>query len=217
MFVCVRGGGGLEKRPNTSINALTLGLVAILREPTLQILRAPPPNPQFVLWCEAQLRELSSEVDCETLITFLQEFETEREVLEYVVMMFGDSPEVREFASGFSERRARSAGKNKFKGTSDWQTVSTRRTGGVAGSDLAGMPTLAASVAAAPSGQPPAAAAGASGGAAPAPSSAASGTSSGKSRGGKRKKKFAKADPQLLGFSVAPTNIVNRGGELEKP
>ncbi|XP_043348725.1 GRB10-interacting GYF protein 2 isoform X4 [Dermochelys coriacea] len=76
----------------------------------------------FTQWCEQMLHALntSNNLDVPTFVSFLKEVESPYEVHDYIRAYLGDTPEAKEFAKQFLERRAKQKASQQQQQDSVW-------------------------------------------------------------------------------------------------
>ncbi|XP_044886216.1 GRB10-interacting GYF protein 2 isoform X3 [Mauremys mutica] len=76
----------------------------------------------FTQWCEQMLRALNTanNLDVPTFVSFLKEVESPYEVHDYIRAYLGDTPEAKEFAKQFLERRAKQKASQQQQQDSVW-------------------------------------------------------------------------------------------------
>lgn len=146
----------------------------------------------FMQWCEQTLHTLNTanNLDVPTFASFLKEVDSPYEVHDYVRAYLGDTPEAKDFAKQFLERRAK---QNMNQQRSTPQNQSSKQQDSVWGST--GSPSLYQSNHI--SGQQ---------------QQRFETVTSGKK---KKKQKMVRADPSLLGFSVNASSERLNMGEIE--
>uniref|UniRef100_A0A8C9SS77 GRB10 interacting GYF protein 2 n=1 Tax=Scleropages formosus TaxID=113540 RepID=A0A8C9SS77_SCLFO len=141
----------------------------------------------FTQWCEQTLHTLNTanNLDVPTFASFLKEVDSPYEVHDYIRAYLGDTPEAKDFAKQFLERRAKQKASQQQQLSVQWSVWGVNQTGlqSIFQSNHAGLQQSSFET-----------------------------VQSGKK---KKKQKMVRADPSLLGFSVNAASERLNMGEIE--